>query len=189
DHLGGGFARYSVDGQWLVPHFEKMLYDQALLVRAYVHAWQVTGEDRFLQVFTETIDYVLRELRHPDGGFYSSEDADSEGHEGTFYVWSVEELRTLLGDDVDAAIDWWGVSRPGNFEGKNILNRPVRGDLARPPEIERARRTLFDAREQRVRPGLDDKVLAEWNGLFLAGLAEASAATGRQDWLADARIN
>ncbi len=189
DHLGGGFARYSVDGQWLVPHFEKMLYDQALLVRAYLHAWQVTGEDRFLQVLTETIDYVRRDLRHPDGGFYSSEDADSEGHEGTFYVWTVEELRSLLGDDVDAAIDWWGVSRPGNFEGKNILNRPVRGDLLRPEPIERARRTLFYAREKRVRPGLDDKVLAEWNGLFLSGLAEAAAATGREDWLADARAN
>jgi uncharacterized protein YyaL (SSP411 family) len=189
DHLGGGFARYSVDGQWLVPHFEKMLYDQALLVRAYLHAWQVTGEERFLLVLTETIDYVRRDLRHPDGGFYSSEDADSEGHEGTFYVWRVEELRALLGDDAEAAIDWWGVSRPGNFEGKNILNRPVRGDLLRPEVIERARRTLFEAREQRVRPGLDDKVVTEWNALFLSGLAEAAAATGRQDWLADARKN
>jgi uncharacterized protein len=189
DHLGGGFARYSVDGRWLVPHFEKMLYDQALLVRAYLHAWQVTGEDRFLQVLTETIDYVRRDLRHPDGGFYSSEDADSEGHEGTFYVWSVEELRALLGDDADAAIEWWGVSRPGNFEGKNILHRPERGDLLRPEAIERARRTLFEAREQRVRPGLDDKIVTEWNALFLSGLAEAAAATGRQDWLADARTN
>ncbi len=189
DHLGGGFARYSVDGQWLVPHFEKMLYDEALLARAYLHAWQVTGEERFLQVLTETVDYVRRDLRDPGGGFYSSEDADSEGHEGTFYVWSVEELRSLLGDDADAAIDWWGVSRPGNFEGKNILNRPVRGDLVRPEAIERARRTLFEAREKRVRPGLDDKVLAEWNGLFLSALAEAAAATGRADWLADARTN
>ncbi len=186
DHLGGGFARYSVDGRWLVPHFEKMLYDQALLVRAYLHAWQVTGEERFLQVLTETIDYVRRDLRHPDGGYYSSEDADSEGHEGTFYVWTVEELRTLLGDDVDAAIEWWGVSRPGNFEGKNILHRPVRGDLRRPATIERARQTLFEAREKRVRPGLDDKVITEWNGLFLSALAEAAAATGRADWLADA---
>ncbi|MEA2686784.1 MAG: uncharacterized protein QOE93_1979 [Actinomycetota bacterium] len=188
DHLGGGFARYSVDGRWLVPHFEKMLYDQALLVRTYLHAWQVTGEERFLQVLTETIEYVRRDLRHPAGGFYSSEDADSEGHEGTFYVWTVEELRTLLGDDVDAAIEWWGVSRPGNFEGKNILHRPERGEFARPPVIERARRTLFDAREKRVRPGLDDKVLAEWNGLFLSALAEAAAATGRADWLADAKV-
>jgi len=189
DHLGGGFARYSVDGRWLVPHFEKMLYDQALLVRAYLHAWQVTGEDRFLQVLTETIDYVRRDLRHPEGGFYSSEDADSEGHEGTFYVWSVEELRTLLGDDAEAAIDWWGVSRPGNFEGKNILNRPERGDLLRPEVIERARRTLFEAREKRVRPGLDDKVVTEWNALFLSGLAEAAAATGRADWMVDATTN
>ena len=189
DHLGGGFARYSVDGQWLVPHFEKMLYDQALLVRAYLHAWQVTGEERFLQVLTETIEYVRRDLRHPEGGFFSSEDADSEGHEGTFYVWRVEELRVLLGDDVEAAIEWWGVSRPGNFEGKNILHRPVRGDLLRPEAIERARRTLFEAREQRVRPGLDDKVVTEWNALFLSGLAEAAAATGREDWMADAKTN
>jgi uncharacterized protein YyaL (SSP411 family) len=189
DHLGGGFARYSVDEQWLVPHFEKMLYDQALLVPAYLHAWQVTGEERFLQVLTETIDYVRRHLRHPDGGFLSSEDADSEGHEGTFYVWTVDELRSLLGDDTDAAIEWWGVSRPGNFEGKNILHRPERGDLLRPEVVERARRTLFAAREQRVRPGLDDKVVTEWNGLFLSALAEAGAATGRQDWLADARTN
>jgi uncharacterized protein YyaL (SSP411 family) len=189
DHLGGGFARYSVDGQWLVPHFEKMLYDQALLVPAYLHAWKLTGEDRFLQVLTETVDYVRRHLRHPDGGFLSSEDADSEGHEGTFYVWTVDELRSLLGDDTDAAIDWWGVSRPGNFEGKNILHRPERGDLLRPEVIERARRTLFEVREQRVRPGLDDKVVTEWNGLFLSALAEAGAATGRQDWLADARTN
>jgi len=189
DHLGGGFARYSTDGRWLVPHFEKMLYDQALLVRAYLHAWQVTGEERFLQVLGETVDYVRRHLRHPEGGFYSSEDADSEGHEGTFYVWTVEELRALLGDDADAAIEWWGVSRPGNFEGRNILHRPERGDLQRPEAIERAREVLFAAREQRVRPGLDDKVITEWNGLFLSALAEAAAATGRQDWMADARTN
>ena len=160
DHLGGGFARYSVDGRWLVPHFEKMLYDQALLVRAYLHAWQVTGEDRFLQVLTETIDYVRRDLRHPDGGFYSSEDADSEGHEGTFYVWTVEELRALLGDDVDAAIEWWGVSRPGNFEGKNILHRPVRGDLraagghrAGPPDAVRRPGEAGPARPRRQGAG------------------------------------
>jgi uncharacterized protein YyaL (SSP411 family) len=188
DHLGGGFARYSVDRNWLVPHFEKMLYDQALLVGVYLHAWQLTGDPRYLQVLTETVDYVRRDLRHPDGGFYSSEDADSEGVEGRFYVWSQAEIEALLGPELaPEAISWWGVTPRGNFEGANILHRPVRGDLARPPRVEEARRVLFDAREKRVRPGLDDKVLTEWNGLFLAGLAQAAAATGQADWLADAQ--
>ena len=187
DHVGGGFHRYSVDARWLVPHFEKMLYDQALLVRAYLHAWQVTAEPRHLQVLSETIDYVRRDLRHPEGGFLSSEDADSEGVEGKFYVWSKAELEAVAGDDAPDAVAWWGVTPGGNFEGTNILNRPVRGDVVRPEPVERARRALFEAREKRVRPGLDDKVLTEWNGLFLSSLAEAAAATGRADWLADAR--
>ena len=187
DHLGGGFARYSTDVEWLVPHFEKMLTDQALLVAEYLHAWQVTGEDRYRQVLSETVDYVRRDLRHPDGGFYSSEDADSEGVEGKFYVWSEAELRGLLGDRADEAIAWWGVTPAGNFEGKNILRRPLGGELARPPAVEEARRALFQARTARVRPGLDDKVLTEWNGLFLAALAQAGAALGRADWLDDAR--
>jgi uncharacterized protein YyaL (SSP411 family) len=187
DHVGGGFARYSTDAEWLVPHFEKMLTDQALLVGVYLHAWQVTGEDRYRQVLTETIEYVRRDLRHVDGGFFSSEDADSEGVEGKFYVWSEAELRELLGERADEAIAWWGVTPGGNFEGANILHRPVRGDLARSPAVEEARAMLFEAREKRVRPGLDDKVLTEWNGLFIASLAAAAAATGRDDWLADAR--
>ena len=189
DHLGGGFARYSVDNRWLVPHFEKMLYDQALLARAYLDTWRVTGERRYLQVLSETIDYVRRELRHPDGGFYSSEDADSEGVEGRFYVWSLDEIRALVGDAAPEAVEWWGVTEEGNFEGANILHRPVRGDLVRPAAVEQARQALFEAREKRVRPGLDDKVLTEWNGLFLATLADAAAATGRSDWLADAKTN
>jgi len=187
DHLGGGFSRYSTDPQWLVPHFEKMLSDQALLTAAYLHTWQVTGEDRYRQVLTETVEYVRRDLRHPEGGFFSSEDADSEGVEGKFYVWSEAELRDLLGDLADEAIAWWGVTPGGNFEGSNILHRPVRGDLARSPAVEEARAILFEAREKRVRPGLDDKVLTEWNGLFVASLAQAGAACGRDDWLADAR--
>ena len=187
DHLGGGFARYSTDTQWLVPHFEKMLTDQGLLVGVYLHAWQATGEARFLQVLSETIDYVRRDLRHPEGGFFSSEDADSEGVEGKFYVWSEAEVRSLLGDAADEAIEWWGITPGGNFEGANILHRPVRGSLERSPAVESARRILFEAREARVRPGLDDKVLTEWNGLFIASLASAGAATGREDWLADAR--
>ena len=191
DHVGGGFARYSVDEFWIVPHFEKMLYDQALLTRIYLHAWQVTGESRYRQVLDETIEYVCRDLRHRGGGFYSAEDADSpgpDGHneEGRFATWTPEELTTVLGELAPAAVEWWGVTAEGNFEGRSILTRPVRGDLLRPDEIERARRELFDHREGRPRPGLDDKVLTEWNGLMLATLAEAAAATGDQGWLLDA---
>ncbi|HEV3227355.1 MAG TPA: thioredoxin domain-containing protein, partial [Acidimicrobiales bacterium] len=191
DHLGGGFARYAVDAIWLVPHFEKMLYDQALLARTYLHAWQVTGSDAYAQVVEETIEYVLRDLRHPDGGFYSAEDADSEGVEGKFYVWTPDEMRSALADApelADAAIRWYGVTGDGNFEGTNILNRIThRGELIRPPEIDTARARLLAARAHRVRPGLDDKVLAEWNGLMLATLGEAAAAMGRMDWLDAAR--
>jgi uncharacterized protein YyaL (SSP411 family) len=189
DQLGGGFHRYSVDARWLVPHFEKMLYDQALIARVYLHAWKVTGEERYLQVLSETIDYVRRDLRHPEGGFFSSEDADSEGVEGKFYVWQLAELEAVLGAGAPGAAEWWGVTASGNFEGSNILTRPVRGDLLRPPEIEAARRALLGTRDKRIRPGLDDKVLTEWNGLFLATLAEAAAATGRQDWVDDATAN
>lgn len=193
DQLAGGFARYSVDPWWLVPHFEKMLYDNALLARTYLHGWRVLGHQRWLQVATETIDYVLADLRHPDGGFFSAEDADSEGAEGTFYVWSEDEIREVcegLGQGVtESAIEWYGVTGQGNFEGANILHRPVRGDLVRPEPVERARRALLDRREHRVRPGLDDKVLTEWNGLMLATLSEAAMAVGREDWLNAARSN
>jgi hypothetical protein len=194
DHLGGGFARYSVDRRWLVPHFEKMLYDNALLTRAYLQAWMVTGVPVYRQVVDETIGYVLRDLRHSEGGFYSAEDADSEGVEGKFYVWSEPELRAVVQnaagtEAADAAAAWWGVTPAGNFEGSNILNRPVRGDLVRPTEVEAARQALFECRESRIRPGLDDKVLAEWNGLMLSALAEAAAATGEPRWRAAALAN
>ncbi|MCU1353898.1 MAG: hypothetical protein JWM05_3107 [Acidimicrobiales bacterium] len=205
DHLGGGFARYSVDQRWLVPHFEKMLYDQALLARTYLHAWQVTGEDRFHRVLVDTISYVLRDLRHPAGGFFSAEDADSEGVEGKFYVWTAREIRTALGLDAGPALAWWGVSDAGNFaaepaghadeaqghgEGANILNR-LHADPSEPePElIADARRRLLDIRDERVRPGLDDKVLTEWNALMLATLAEAGAATANRVWLDAAVAN
>ena len=172
DHLGGGFARYSVDAFWMVPHFEKMLYDQALLSRVYLHAWLELGEARWRQVVDETIGYVLRDLRQPEGGFSSAEDADSEGEEGRFYVWRIEEIEDILGPGLaPAAIEWYGVTKSGNFEGSNILHRPVRGELARPPDVEAARQLLFDAREKRVRPGLDDKVLTEWNALMLDSLS------------------
>ena len=183
DHLGGGFSRYSVDAFWMVPHFEKMLYDQAGLARVYLHGWQATGEARWRQVLEEIVAYVLRDLRSPEGGLYSAEDADSEGEEGKFYVWRIEEIEDVLGPDAPAAIEWYGVTKAGNFEGSNILHRPVRGDLLRPSEIEAARQRLFDARARRIRPGLDDKVLTEWNAMFLSSLAEAAAACGRDDWL------
>ncbi|HEX7135869.1 MAG TPA: hypothetical protein VF228_25045, partial [Iamia sp.] len=185
DHLGGGFARYSVDSRWLVPHFEKMLYDQALLIRSYLHAWQLTGAPRHRQVVDETITYVLRDLRHPAGGFFSAEDADSEGEEGRFYLWTPDEIRTTLGpDEAVSAMEWWGVTEAGNFEGRTILSRlHAVGRIERPPLIQDCRVRLFDARGERVRPGLDDKVLTEWNGLMLASLAEAAAATGNRAWL------
>ncbi len=194
DHLGGGFSRYSVDHRWLVPHFEKMLYDNALLTRAYLHAWMVTGEPQYRQVLDETVEYVLRDLRHPDGGFYSAEDADSEGVEGKFYVWSLAELQDTVGEAAGAeaaeqAAAWWGVSAAGNFEGANILHRPTRGDLTRSEQLQAARAALFARRRRRVRPGLDDKVLTEWNALMLSALAEAAAATGDSSWRAAALAN
>ncbi|CAN5556113.1 thioredoxin domain-containing protein [soil metagenome] len=195
DHIGGGFARYSVDREWLVPHFEKMLYDQALLARAYLHAFAVFGNEQWSQVATETISYVLRDLRHPDGGFYSAEDADSpdehgHGREGLFHTWTPAEVREALGDAAPAALEWWGITDEGNFEGRSIPNRMrSRGELRRPREIEAARTRLFSARERRPRPGLDDKVLTEWNAMFLSTLAEAASVSGRKDWLAAAITN
>jgi uncharacterized protein YyaL (SSP411 family) len=192
DHIGGGFARYSVDRQWLVPHFEKMLYDQALLVRIYRQAFSMLGLPQYQQVVEETIGYVLRDLRHPDGGFYSSEDADSpdehgHGHEGLFHTWTPAEVGAALdgwpGDDVGAVLDWFGITPSGNFEGRSIPNRLAhRGQLRRPERIEQARQLLFAARERRPRPGLDDKILTEWNGLFLWALADAAATFQRDDW-------
>ncbi|HVA03297.1 MAG TPA: thioredoxin domain-containing protein [Acidimicrobiales bacterium] len=183
DHLGGGFARYSTDTSWTVPHFEKMLYDQAGLVRTYLHAWQATGEPDWLQVVEETIDYVLTELASPGGGLCSAQDADSEGEEGRFYVWTPAEITAALGPELSAvATAWYGVTDTGNFEGRNILRRPLGGTLARPPDVEEARRLLLAARTPRVHPGLDDKVLTEWNAMFASALAEAAATTGRQDW-------
>ena len=189
DHLDGGFSRYSVDNYWLVPHFEKMLYDNALLARAYLHAWQITKEQRWRNVAEETIDYVLRRLIQPGGGFASAEDADSEGVEGLYYVWTVDQINEICGLNSPAVLDWYGVTEQGNFEGANILYRPVRGDLLRPPEIEQARQDLLNVREGRIRPGLDDKVLTEWNGLMLTTLAEAAVAFERTDWLDAAEQN
>ncbi len=182
DQLGGGFARYSVDDRWLVPHFEKMLYDQALIVRAYVRGYQLTGSPRWQRVVEETVDYVLTTLRHPEGGLFSAEDADSEGEEGRFYVWSLDEITELLGDDAGELTEWFGVTAGGNFEGRNILfERPDAG--ARPAVLQAGMRRLFDVRAQRVRPGLDDKVLCEWNALFARTLAEAAWVFDRPEWM------
>src|SRR4051795_3985624 len=148
DQVGGGFARYSVDPQWLVPHFEKMLYDNALLARAYLHGWLVTGDELFRTVTTETLDWALREMRAPEGGFYSALDADSEGEEGKFYVWSLEELTEVAGEE---AAGLFGASERGNFEGRNIL---VRGSEDDPDELDEWRRKLYERRTERVWPGL-----------------------------------
>jgi len=181
DHLAGGFARYSTDRTWLVPHFEKMLYDNALLARLYLHAWQETGEDRYRQVVAETLGYLLMPpMRIPGAGFASAEDADSEGVEGRFYVWDRTEVVAVGGEE---AARWYGVTPGGNWEGHNILFRPRRGDLARPAPVEAARQALFTRRATRVRPGLDDKVLTEWNAMAVATLAEAGAALGVADWI------
>jgi uncharacterized protein YyaL (SSP411 family) len=192
DHLGGGFSRYSVDGVWLVPHFEKMLYDNALLIRLYLHGWLLTGEERFRQVLTETVAYVLRDLRLPDGGVASAEDADSEGEEGRFYVWTADEVNAALADETAAAaaLSWYGFEPGGNFEqGTTIPNRlHAVGEIARPPVVEAARRALFEARAGRARPGLDDKVLTEWNAYLVAALAEAGAATAEPAWV-DAAVS
>jgi len=165
-----------------------MLYDQAGLVRIYLHAALATGDERWHQVVEETITYVLRDLGAPEGGLYSAEDADSEGEEGRFYVWTPSEVATVTGDDLGAvASRWYDVSDAGNFEGRSILRRPLGAALRRPDDVEHARRRLFEARRGRVRPGLDDKVLTEWNAMFCSALAEAAGATGRADW-ADAAV-
>jgi hypothetical protein len=181
DHLGGGFARYSTDRQWLVPHFEKMLYDNALLARVYLHAWQLTGKADYRQVVAQTLDYLLRPpMLLPGGGVASAEDADSEGEEGRFYVWDEAEVVEVGGQ---AAADWYGVTSAGNWEGHNILRRPLGADLPQPAEVEAARQALLARRDQRARPGLDDKVLTEWNAMAVAALAEAGAVLGRTDWV------
>ena len=185
DQVGGGFARYSVDGQWLVPHFEKMLYDNALLARAYLHAWQLTGDELFRRVCEETLDWALREMRGPEGGFYSALDADSEGEEGKFYVWTAEQIREALGEDAGALLSYWGVDRGPNFEGRSILY--PEGDEIDPEVLARARQRLYDVRSQRVWPGLDDKRLTAWNALMVAALADAGAVLDRADYLDAAR--
>ena len=199
DHIGGGFARYSTDREWLVPHFEKMLYDQALLLGTYMKGLIVLGRKDWRLVIEETINYVLTELRHPDGGFYSAEDADSvdpDGNtvEGWFSTWTPSEVRAALPQIdpavVETLIDWYGITDEGNFEGRSIPNRiAARGRLLRTPELQAAVVALRSARSQRPHPGLDDKVLTEWNALFLSSLAQAAAVFDRRDWLDAAVAN
>ncbi len=192
DQLGGGFHRYATDAVWSTPHFERMTYDNAQLARVYLHAWQITRNDSYRRIAEETLDYVAREMTHPRGGFFSSTDADSEGHEGKFFVWTPDEIRATLGDDAQMFMDAYGVTAPGNFEGKNILHVARDHDVIaamyhlNASEVERrlneARRKLFHARERRVQPARDEKVLTSWNGLMLAAFAEASRALGRDDY-------
>lgn len=189
DHLGGGFARYSVDEKWLVPHFEKMLYDQALLLRPYLHASLALREPRWRQVVQETVDYVLRDMTSPEGAFYSAEDADSldetgHSHEGHFYVFTPDQVRRIVPEHlVQLALDWYGITDDGNFEGKSIPCRlHHRGDLLRNHDVETIRGLLLAGRNTRHRPGLDDKVITEWNALMIASLAEAAGAYGNGTW-------
>ena len=208
DHLGGGFARYSVDQRWLVPHFEKMLYDNAQLVRAYLHAHQITGEPAFERVARETLAYLMREMLDKEGGFYSAQDADSEGIEGKYFLWSLDQVKDVLGE-ADASIfnDYYGVTTGGNFQdphhpelsGRNILSVPrdleavaqERAVSAEQLEARLAplRAQMLEARERRVKPGLDDKVLSSWNGLVLAAFAEAARVLGDGQYLAVAEQN
>ena len=185
DQLGGGFHRYSVDQRWLVPHFEKMLYDNAQLVPVYLAAHQLTGDPFFATIARQTLDYVVREMRDPAGGFYSTQDADSEGEEGRFFVWDEREVMQHLGEDVGGlACRYWDVTESGNFEHRNILHVTLEleqlaklfgRDLATvQAQLEQARATLFAAREQRIKPGLDSKVLTAWNGLMISAFAKAA---------------
>ncbi|HEV7589112.1 MAG TPA: thioredoxin domain-containing protein [Longimicrobium sp.] len=193
DHVGGGFARYSTDAQWLVPHFEKMLYDNALLARVYLHAWQATGDPEHRRVVEETLGWVRREMTSPEGGFYSALDADSEGEEGKFYLWTADEVDALLGAEEGPLFRrYYDVSEAGNFEGKNIPHTARGLDVVAAAEgvspdrlravVDRGRRVLYDARAKRIWPGLDDKVLTSWNAMMLHAFAEAARVLERDDW-------
>jgi uncharacterized protein YyaL (SSP411 family) len=185
DQIGGGFHRYSTDSRWLVPHFEKMLYDNALLSRVYLHSYLITGNKSRAAVTQETLDYVLREMTDARGGFFCSQDADTEGQEGKYYLWTRQEIREELGEHLASKIeDYYGVTGVGNFAGLNILHRAGFNGLS--AEMQDARSRLLKRRDRRTRPGRDEKVLASWNGLMLAGLAEAAAVFQRQDYLAAA---
>jgi len=199
DQVGGGFHRYSTDDRWLVPHFEKMLYDNALLARAYLDGYRVTGNSLYRRITEEVLDFIVLELRDPNGGFYSTQDADSEGVEGKFYVWDRAEFEEIAGEDAELLARYFNVTDHGNWEDRNILNVP------RPPEvfcklekiaeqdlalkIAAAKPKLYAAREKRVRPGRDEKILTDWNGLALRAFADAAAFLGRDDYRRVAEAN
>ncbi len=200
DQLGGGFHRYATDARWLVPHFEKMLYDNALLSRVYLHAWQLSGLPLYRRVVEQTLDYVVREMTLAEGGFCSAQDADTEGEEGKFYLWSSEEIKALLGQsDAELVSRHFGVTERGNFEGRNILHVALEPeDIAASEQrevesvqavLERARQILLQARSQRIRPDRDEKVITAWNGLMMSAFAEAARSLGRPDYLAVAERN
>jgi len=181
DQVGGGFHRYSTDARWLVPHFEKMLYDNALLASAYVEGWQATGNALYRRIACETLDYLLREMRNEDGAFFSATDADSEGEEGTFFVWTLQQLREVLGADAERAAALFGVTEEGNFEGKNVLSlQGVPDDFA---FVEKVRKRLYEVRSKRPPPLTDTKVLTSWNGLAISAFARAGFAFAREDYV------
>lgn len=199
DHLGGGFARYSTDQRWLVPHFEKMLYDNALIIQLYIELFQITNEEHYLQIVKKTLDYVTREMTSPDGGFYSAQDADSEGEEGKYYVWTKQEIFDLLEDHTNSEIlcDYYGVTNNGNFDGKNILY--IKGTIKGLAEkydktqedieriVEDASLKLFNFRRKRIEPGKDEKILTSWNGLMISAFAKGYRVTGDLKYLGVAK--
>jgi uncharacterized protein YyaL (SSP411 family) len=188
DQIGGGFHRYSTDGHWLVPHFEKMLYDNALLSQVYLHTYLVTKLPLLRRIVEETIDYVLREMTSLQGGFYSTQDADSEGEEGKYYLWSIDEIKKTLGDEIASIIgDYYGVSIEGNFDGRNIFHIGGNTQAEESGTINEAKNLLLKEREKRVKPGRDEKILTSWNGLMLSSLAQAAIILHRSDYL-DAAI-
>jgi uncharacterized protein len=193
DHLGGGFSRYSVDEQWLTPHFEKMLYDNAILAQAYLEAWQLTKKPLYRQICEEILNYVLRDMTHPEGGFYSAEDADSEGHEGLFYTWTHEEVTTILGEQAELFCTFYDVTPKGNFERRNILHTPLSLETFASQHaysveelntlFAKQRQQLWEVREKRIHPLKDDKVLSGWNGLMIYTLVEAGKVFNNQRYL------
>jgi uncharacterized protein YyaL (SSP411 family) len=192
DHLGGGFHRYSVDDRWLIPHFEKMLYDNALLSRTYFEAYQATRKEGYRQVGEEILQYVIREMTGPEGGFYSTQDADSEGEEGKFFAWTRDQIKEVLGKEMGTPFSaYYGVTPHGNFEGgSSVLN--IASTLEKVSELygmsvpdlakllEEGRKKLFDEREKRVKPGRDEKILTSWNGLMISGFVDGFNVTGKE---------